>query len=186
MLTVPYCTTSVIASIEFVLINVRCISPSFVDPGVLDLPLLRKPLQFYKDRSEAPKVLQDTNKLIEAADCFVVITAEYNHSMPPALTNLMDHFPIASYKYRPSGIVSYSMGSFGGVRAAMQVRSLLGELGTPSVSTIFAIPQVQKALSEAGEPLNEHMDKGADKMLNELEWYATGLKTHREAVGKPQ
>ena len=156
------------------------------DPEVLDLPLLKKPLHFFKDRSEAPKVLQDTNKLLEAADCFVVITAEYNHSMPPGLTNTIDHFPISSYKYRPSGIVSYSAGTFGGVRASMQARMLLGEIGSPSVSNIFAIPQIQKALSETGEPLNEHMDKGADKLISELEWYATGLKNHREKVGKPQ
>ncbi len=156
------------------------------DPEELDLPLLRKALHFYKDRSEAPKVLQDTNKLIEDADCFVIITAEYNNSMPPALTNLMDHFPIASYKYRPSGIVSYSMGSYGGVRAAIQVRSLLGELGTPSVGSTFAIPQIQKALSPEGEPLNDRMDSGAERMLKELEWYAFGLRKHRETVGKPQ
>lgn len=147
---------------------------------------MKKPFHFYKDRSEAPKVLQETNKLIEDADCFVVITAEYNHSMPPALTNLLDHFPIASYKYRPSGIVSYSMGSFGGVRASMQARSLLGELGTPSVSNIFAIPQIQHALSTEGEPQNEHMDRGAERLLNELEWYGTALKKHRETVGKPK
>ncbi len=156
------------------------------DPEELDLPVLKKPFHFYKDRSEAPKVLQDTNKLIEEADCFVVITAEYNHCMPPALTNLMDHFPIASYKYRPSGITCYSMGSFGGVRASMQARSLLGELGTPSVCNIFAIPQIQNALSPDGEPQNDHMDRGAEKLLNELEWYASGLKKQRETVGKPK
>ena len=155
------------------------------DPDVLDLPLLRKPLHFYKDQSEAPAVLRDTNQIITAADAFVVVTAEYNHSMPPALTNMMDHFPIASYKYRPSGIVCYSMGSFGGVRAAMQCRMLLGELATPSVGPLFAIPQINKALSETGEPLNAHMDSGADKLIKELEWYGTALKKQRESVGLP-
>lgn len=106
--------------------------------------------------------------------------------MPPALTNMMDHFPISSYKYRPSGIVCYSAGSFGGVRAAVQCRALLGELGTPSVGTLFAIPRIQNALSEAGEPQDERMDPGAEKLIKELEWYGSALKKQRETVGLPQ
>ena len=149
------------------------------------MPLLKKPYHFYKDRSEAPEVLQKTNQVIVDADAFVVISAEYNHSMPPALTNMLDHFPISSYKYRPSGIVCYSMGSFGGVRAAMQCRMILGELSTPSVGPLFAIPQINKALSEAGEPLNDHMDSGAEKLIKDLEWYSSALKKQRETVGLP-
>ena len=128
----------------------------------------------------------DTNKVIAAADAFVVLAAEYNHSLPPALTNLMDHF--FSYKYRPSGIVSYSAGPYAGVRAAMQARAFLGELGTPSVGTIFSIPVVYKALTPEGVPADKEdtsLDSGADKLIGELEWYAVALKNQREAVGLP-
>ena len=99
---------------------------------------------------------------------------------------MMDHFPLSSYKYWPSGIVCYSMGSFGGVRAAMQCRMLLRELGSPSVGQLFAIPHISKAFTEGGEPLNDHMDSGAEKLIKELEWYGTALKNQREAVGIPQ
>ena len=152
---------------------------------MLDLPLLKKPLHFYSDRSEAPKVLQETNQLILDADAFVFVTAEYNHCLPPALTNTIDHFPCSSYKYRPAGIVCYSLGQFGGQRAAMQARCLLGELGCPSTSFIFSIPQINKELSEDGKAVGERMDSGADKLIEELEWYATGIKNHKEAVGRP-
>lgn len=153
----------------------------------MDLPVLKKPYHFYQDKSQAPKVLQDTNKLIAEADAYIVVTAEYNHSLPPALTNMMDHFPIASYKYTPSGIVCYSMGSFGGVRASIQARSLLGELGSPNCPSVLAVPKVNTALSADGQPPegDTRLDKNADKLLDELEWYANALKNHKKVAGKP-
>ena len=158
---------------------------SLSDPEVLDLPLLKKPIHFYKERTDAPKVLQDTVKIIEEADAFVVVTAEYNHCMPPALTNLMDHFPIKSYKYRPTGIVSYSAGSFGGVRAGVQVRALMGELGSPTVGTTLPIPVIKDALSPEGDALNDRVDNNAEKVIKDLSWYAEALKKHRNTVGLP-
>ena len=61
----------------------------------------------------APTHLLEANKKLEAADAVVVVSAEYNHSIPPALSNLMDHFPLASYAFKPSAIVCYSVGQIG-------------------------------------------------------------------------
>ncbi len=148
---------------------------------------MKKPYHFYQDKTEAPQVLQDTNKIIAESDAMVMVTAEYNHSLPPALTNMLDHFPIPSYRFIPSAIVSYSMGSFGGSRATVQMRTMLGELGSPNCSSILSIPRIQAALTDAGDPVPEdtHLDKGAEKMITELEWYAVALKNHKEKVGKP-
>ena len=164
-------------------------SAHLLDPEVLGLPLLKKPIHFYKNPTEAPQILQDTLKLIEDADAFVVITAEYNCCIPPALTNMMDHFPIASYKWRPSGICSYSMGSFGGIRAAIQVRSLLGEFSSPISGSTLTIPQIQNVFNDDGELLpgdsGERVDKNADKLIKELSWYAEAIKAQKEKVGRP-
>lgn len=129
----------------------------------------------------------ETDQKIREADAFVIVSAEYNHSMPPALTNTMDHFPISSFKYIPSGIVSYSMGSFGGVRAAVQARSFLGELGSPNCSYILSIPTIQKALTEDGNPVPEdtRLDKNADKFIAELEWYARAIKSYKKVSPTP-
>lgn len=83
----------------------------FLDPLKLDIPLLKQALQFYPNPKEAPQLLQDINEKIKKADAFVVVTAEYNRQMPPGLTNLIDHFPPSSYAYRPSALVSYSLGT---------------------------------------------------------------------------
>lgn len=76
-------------------------------------------------------------------------------------------------------------GPFGGMRAAMALRAITGELGCLSVSNIFGIPTVQNAFDEEGNPKNDHMESGAKKMLDQLEWMATAMKNHREKVGVP-
>lgn len=55
-------------------------------------------------------------------------------------------------------------GAFGGIRAAMQLRAMTGELGCPSVPKIFAIPKTHEVLDEAGKPVgqNNHLVKGID------------------------
>ncbi len=68
---------------------------------------------------EAPENLERLAGQIKAADAFIIVSGEYNHSIPPALSNLLDHF-LEEYFWRPSAIVCYSAGGFGGVRAAMQ------------------------------------------------------------------
>ena len=69
----------------------------------------------------APKNLVEISQKLNDCDAFVVTCAEYNHSIPPALSNLMSYFG-DEYVKKPSGILCYSMGPFAGVRAAMQLR----------------------------------------------------------------
>ena len=40
------------------------------------------------------------------ADAIVVVSGEYNHSIPPALSNLLDHF-LEEWFWKPSAIVCY-------------------------------------------------------------------------------
>jgi len=81
-----------------------------IDPLAMQTPMLVKPLHHYRDQSEAPDWLREANRKVREADAVVVVSAEYNHSIPPALTNLLDDFPGSTFAYKPSGIVCYSMG----------------------------------------------------------------------------
>ena len=44
-----------------------------------------------QDKSQAPQWMVETHKVIEECEGFVVVTPEYNCSLPPALTNLLDN-----------------------------------------------------------------------------------------------
>lgn len=73
--------------------------------------MLTKPVfQYGPERKGAPEWMVDAEKEIKSADAFVIVTPEYNHSLPPALTNMLDHFGSSVYSWKPSGIVCYSAG----------------------------------------------------------------------------
>lgn len=61
--------------------------------------------------NEAPEWMLDINKKIQEADGVIFVSSEYNCGIPPALSNMLDHFPPASYRHRPCGIVTYSLGN---------------------------------------------------------------------------
>jgi NAD(P)H-dependent FMN reductase len=157
--------------------------PTLVDPLLLKLPLLDR---MYKEHpaGQAPPELETLARLYRAADGFVIVSGEYNNGIPPALKNLLDHF-LEEYFWRPSAIVCYSAGQFGGVRAAMQLRMTLAELGMPSIPSLLPIPRIGSALQEDGRPVDPApLDRQAGRFLDEFCWYAEALKQQR-AKGVP-
>ena len=153
-------------------------SVHLVDPLDHPLPLLDRMYKEYR-AGEAPDVLQGLADIVAPADGYIVVSGEYNHTVPPALSNLMDHF-LEEYFFKPSAIVCYSAGSFGGVRAAMTLRAMLAEMGMPSIPSLLPVPRVQSAFDEDGTPGDDAWYKRADRFLDEFEWYANALKQARE------
>lgn len=148
-----------------------------VDPLELQLPLLDR---MYKEHpaGEAPEHLERLAALYRSVDGFLVVSAEYNHGIPPALKNLLDHF-LEEYFWRPSGIVCYSAGSFGGVRAAMQLRMTLAELGMPSIPSVLPIPRIGDALNDDGTAQQPITEKSMNRFLDEFLWYVGALAEAR-------
>ncbi len=153
-------------------------SASLVDPAEERLPLLDRMYKEYA-HGQAPEGLERLAERIRKADAFIIVSGEYNHSIPPALSNLLDHF-LEEYFWRPSAIVCYSAGAFGGVRAAMQLRAMLCELGTPSIPSLLPVPRVQDAFDDHGQPHDETYHRRTARFLDELEWYANALRTARQ------
>ncbi len=146
------------------------------------LPLLDRMYKEYPHGS-APPVLEALAELYRKVDAFAIVSGEYNHGIPPGLKNLLDHF-LEEYFFRPSAIICYSAGQFGGVRAAMQLRMTLAELGMSSIPSILPVPRVQEAFSAAGEPTDPTFEKRCERFFAEFEWYARALRAGR-AEGLP-
>jgi NAD(P)H-dependent FMN reductase len=156
--------------------------PILVDPMELQLPMLDRMYKEYP-KGEAPEVLERLATLYRRAGGFMIVSGEYNNGIPPALKNLLDHF-LEEYFWRPSGIVCYSAGQFGGVRAAMQLRMTLAELGMPTISSIFPIPRIASALDENGKPQADWIERSLGRFLDEFCWYSRAFARER-ALGTP-
>ena len=155
-----------------------------VDAAALQLPLLDRMWKEIKnddsqELAELRNKLRPLAELYERCDGFAIVSAEYNHSAPPALTNLIDYF-LEEYFYRPSAIICYSAGPFGGVRAAMQLRALMTEAGMPTIPSLQPIPNIGSALSADGRALNQDLAEKTGKFFDEFDWYMMALKAGRD------
>lgn len=150
---------------------------SLVDPQELDLPLLDK---MYKEMESPPEKLQQLQKIIKDADGYIPITPEYNHSISSALKNTLDYF-LEEYFFKPSGIISYSVGPFGGVVAGNHLRQILAEMGASAIPSQLPISKVHEVFDENGNLLDDNYERRFSRFLDEFEWYVSALKKQRES-----
>jgi len=151
---------------------------NLVDPLEYKLPLLDRMYKEYEP-GQAPENIQKLADIFREADGFIVVSGEYNHSVPPALKNILDHFQ-SEYLFKPSAIASYSAGIFGGMRVAVHLRAILAELGMPAISSLLPFPRVQRSFDEEDRPTNDFIEPSTKRFLDEFDWYMKALKRQRE------
>ncbi|WP_339847797.1 NAD(P)H-dependent oxidoreductase [uncultured Halopseudomonas sp.] len=172
--------------------TLECLKSRYADHeielvDVLDYPpeSVFKP-HFSYPRGKAPSNLNQLAEKIESADGFVMVSPEYNHSMSPALANLLNHFGSSLFSYKPSAIITYSAGQWGGMRAAVGMRTFLSELGCLPVSAMIHVPKAQEIFAADGSVQTpESQDTWFDyfgRTFNQLIWWAQAAKEYRTQV----
>ncbi|TVS15997.1 MAG: NADPH-dependent oxidoreductase [Gammaproteobacteria bacterium] len=154
-----------------------------IDPLDFDLGGVFKP-HFAYARSQAPADLRALADKIDAADGYVMISPEYNHAMSPTLAHLLNHFGSSLFAYKPSVIVTYSAGQWGGLRAAVAMRTFLSELGCLPVSAMIHVPKAQDVYREDGSvqegveatDWSGYLGRAFAQML----WWAEAAQVQRE------
>lgn len=140
------------------------------DAELLDLKVINLP--FY-DEAKTPDELQGNyadpaaqlwHDKIVATQQLIFVTPEYNHNYPGVLKNAIDYM-FSDWKGKPYIIVSYSVGPYGGVRAAMQLRGLLDYIGLECQGELN-IPAVGKTFSPEGVTSDEKLTSHLQKLLN--------------------
>ena len=154
-----------------------------IDPLDYDRGPVFKP-HFAYAKDQAPADLDGLAAQIEAADAYVMISPEYNHSMSPALADLLNHFGSSRFAYKPSLIVTYSAGQWGGTRAGVVMRGFLSELGCLPVSAMIQIPHAGDLIDADGR-LAEAAHQArwqdyAERGLAQLVWWAEAAAEQRQ------
>ncbi|MEL0605976.1 NAD(P)H-dependent oxidoreductase [Pseudoalteromonas undina] len=133
-------------------------------------------------KSQAPEHLTALADKISQADGYIMVSPEYNHSMSPALADLLNHFGSSLFSYKPSAIVTYSAG----LRAAISLRTFLSELGCLPVSAMIHVPKAQERLNNDGSTC-ESEDKKSwfnyySRTFSQLMWWAQACSQQTKRV----
>jgi NAD(P)H-dependent FMN reductase len=127
------------------------------------------------------EVVQRWTAAIAQSDGFVFVTPEYNYGPPAVLKNAID-WVYPEWNRKAACFVSY--GSAGGARSVQQLRQVAIEVQLAPIRSSVHIPvatlmahfqggDVDKGLAELEAP--------AKKMIDDLLWWTTALKTARKA-----
>jgi len=142
----------------------------------LNLPLLNEP-----HHPRLKKYVHESTKqwsaIVDAADAFVFVTAEYNYSTPPALVNALDTV-YHEWTYKPVGFVTYG-GISGGLRAMQMTRMMVTGFKMMPMVEAVNIPFFTQSVQDGVFKANETHEKSVGPMLDELLRWAQALKTLR-------
>jgi NAD(P)H-dependent FMN reductase len=120
------------------------------------------------------------NAKIASFDGYIFVTAEYNHGIPGALKNAIDH----SYHElvrKPAAFVGY--GSVGAARAIEQLRLVLAELQMAPVRNAVHVGMAEfLGMLQQGKTFADYpyLGSSATALLDDLLWWTETLKRGRE------
>ncbi|HEX4120625.1 MAG TPA: NAD(P)H-dependent oxidoreductase [Verrucomicrobiae bacterium] len=107
------------------------------------------PLFNQDEEKNPPAKVTELKKRICAADAVLIVTPEYNHSIPGVLKNVIDWatrpYGDNSWSGKPVAIMGASPGMFGTVRAQNHLRQILGALN------MFLINEPEVTIGNASE-----------------------------------
>ena len=161
---------STIKDAEIKFLTVRDYDLPFFDD---DVPLMVPDRQL---TGNAQKWVED----VKDADGYLIITPEYNRSIPGVLKNGIDYLGY-EIKGKPVKIVSYSINMAGGAKAATALVDMLHMLNAVALPTNTALSKAQEWLNEDGS-FNRDADgykyniETAQNAFQEIIYYANALK----------
>jgi len=155
-----------------------------VDLADIDLPLaLPAESPLYAGAAyPRPAGMAELTTRLDAADAFILVTPEYNHSYPASLKTAIDwHF--TQWAAKPVAFVSYG-GAAGGRHAVLHLENVLTELHAVTIRDGLAFPNYFTNFVD-GEPLNTEAATYAKAMFEQLAWWATALRKARADAPYP-
>ena len=120
------------------------------------------------------------NSKIGEADAFIMLTPEYNCSIPAVLKNAIDSvFFSFRFRQKPVAFVAYSLGFTAGARAVEHLKQIMLETEAVPVRTPTLIPSIATAFADDGKPTDPGLSGRLTVMLDDLAWLGKSLRSAR-------
>ena len=148
-----------------------------VDIAEHDLPHLQEPVAAAMSTDYQDARTRAWSTTIAAYDGYIVVTPEYNHSMPGVLKNAIDHL-YTEWHDKAAGFVGY--GTHGGTRAVEQLRLVMGELQVADVRAQVALSLFTDFDGTELTP-GDHQAAALDTTLDQVVRWANALAPLRLA-----
>lgn len=136
---------------------------------ILDLksynfPIFDAPLKYQSNPSLA--ALEFKNKII-SSDGIIIVTPEYNGSIPSSLKNALDLL-YEEWHRKPIAFSTVSSGDFGGLQALTHLQFIFWKMRAWTFTANFPISKVQEKFDDFGAPTNKkETDEYAKIFINE-------------------
>jgi chromate reductase len=133
------------------LARAACRSVEQIGARAIFVDLREFPMPLYDGDLEAasglPAAAQQLRKLMLAHDALLVVTPEYNASLPAVLKNAIDWLSrpaaaepgVSPFKGKVAGLLASSPGALGGLRALVHLRQVLQNVGCLVLTEQFAL-----------------------------------------------
>jgi NAD(P)H-dependent FMN reductase len=134
------------------------------------------------DPTYSEPMVRAWNKKVKQADAFIVVTPEYNHSIPGGLKNAIDSVWLSfGFRNKPVAAVGYSGSIGGGMRAIEHLAHVFIEVEAVPLRNTVVIPFVRTAFGDHGEPVNPETGIRLQVMLDDLAWWSSAMEKARAA-----
>jgi len=148
----------------------------FVDLAELNLPFMDEPNHPAKRQYTKPHTIAWSER-VDAADAFIFVTPEYNHSFSPALKNAID-FLGQEWWRKPVGFVSYG-GVSAGTRGVASLEPAISTVGLIRAGAAVELPFAGAQVVDGVFQPNDKEIAILAKQLTELASMAEVLKPLR-------
>ena len=110
------------------------------------------------DPTYSEPIVRAWNDKVKQADAFIVVTPEYNHSIPGVLKNAIDSVWLSfGFRNKPVAAVGYSGSIGGGIRAIEHLAHVFIEAEAVPLRNTVVIPFVRTAFGADGEIGRAHV-----------------------------
>ena len=132
------------------------------------------------DPTYSEPLVRAWNRKVKESDAFLVITPEYNHSIPGALKNAIDTVWLSfGFRNKPVAAVGYSGGIGGGIRAIEHLAQIFIEAEAVPLRNTVVLPFLDKVFGAEGEPADPVTEISMQILLDDLAWWSAALEKAR-------